>query len=131
MKCFLSENRTTMLVKTKTKAKEAKLSDFYAGMLEWQICRAAQIPGPGAYDEQTRGFKLPNGGHFSKFSSKGYCDDDIKRGLSTPGPADYPTHVLPKAPGGRFNQSKSKSELDWIALRWRFLSNHPSTVSNS
>jgi hypothetical protein len=106
-----------MLFKTITKPKEAKLSDFYAGMLEWQICRAAKIPGPGAYDGQTRGLKLPNGGHFSKFSPKGYCDADIKRGLSTPGPADYSTHVLPRATGGRFNQSKSKSELDWIASR--------------
>lgn len=99
----------------KSRGKGAKLSQFHAGLLDWQIYRAAQVPGPGAYDYLS--MKLPNGGHFSKFSSKGYCDDDIKRGLSTPGPADYPIPVLPKASGGRFNQSRSKSELDWIALR--------------
>ena len=100
----------------KSKAKPAKLSQFYAGLLDWQIYRAAQIPGPGAYDCNST--KLPNGGHFSKLGSKqGFCDEVMKRGLSTPGPADYPIAPLPRASGGRFNQSKSKSELDWIALR--------------
>lgn len=35
------------------------------------------------------------GGRFSEFTPKGYCDDDIKRALNMPGPADYPAPRLP------------------------------------
>lgn len=29
---------------------DVKMSDMYSGMLDWQIFRAAQIPGPGTYN---------------------------------------------------------------------------------
>ena len=96
---------------------KVKLSDTYSGQLEWQIYRAAQVPGPGAYDSHLCGSQLPNGGTFSRFTPKGYCDDDIRKASSMPGPADYPPPSLPAVSGGRFNQSRPKSELEWIALR--------------
>jgi hypothetical protein len=39
---------------------------------------AAQIPGPGHYDNANG--KGINGGRFSKFTPKGYVDDCIKKG---------------------------------------------------
>jgi hypothetical protein len=93
-------------------AQEAKFTDTSAGLLDWQIYRAAQTPGPGEYG--SRPLPLPGGGRFSRFKPKGYADDMIKRGLGTPGPADYPAPKMPATPGGRFNASKPKTELEWI-----------------
>jgi hypothetical protein len=94
-------------------AQEAKFSDAAVGMIDWQIYRAAQVPGPGEYGEG-RKLPLPNGGRFSRFKPKGYADDLIKRAMGAPGPADYAAPKLPPTTGGRFNASKPKTELEWI-----------------
>jgi hypothetical protein len=64
-------------------AQEAKFSDAGTGLLDWQIYRAAQTPGPGEYG--VRPLPLPNGGRFSRFKPKGYADDAIKRAMGSPG----------------------------------------------
>jgi len=94
-------------------AVEAKFSEASAGLMDWQIYRAAQLPGPGHYGAG-KPLPLPNGGRFSRFKPKGYADDMIKRAMEGPGPTDYPAPPLPPTSGGRFNESRPKSELEWI-----------------
>jgi len=79
-----SKNDTPIFVRKE--AMESKFSEASTGLLDWQIYRAAQTPGPGEYGSG-RPLPLPNGGRFSKFKPKGYCDDLIKRAMGTPGPA--------------------------------------------
>uniref|UniRef100_A0A7S4JSP7 Uncharacterized protein n=2 Tax=Guillardia theta TaxID=55529 RepID=A0A7S4JSP7_GUITH len=99
-------------------AREAKFSEQFTSQLDWQIYRSAQIPGPGSYIASNE-YELPKGGTWSKFKTKGYCDDVIRKGKETPGPADYPSPKFPPTSGGRISRTRSKTVMDWIELRAR------------
>jgi hypothetical protein len=44
-----AQQKNTMPFPVADKGKDVKLAEMYAGMLDWQIYRAGQTPGPGQY----------------------------------------------------------------------------------
>eukprot|EP00295_Goniomonas_pacifica_P041942 CAMPEP_0175985890 /NCGR_PEP_ID=MMETSP0108-20121206/49839_1 /TAXON_ID=195067 ORGANISM="Goniomonas pacifica, Strain CCMP1869" /NCGR_SAMPLE_ID=MMETSP0108 /ASSEMBLY_ACC=CAM_ASM_000204 /LENGTH=307 /DNA_ID=CAMNT_0017316975 /DNA_START=106 /DNA_END=1030 /DNA_ORIENTATION=+ len=95
--------------------------------LDWIQYHASKMPGPGAYNNH--GSKKISGGRISRARPKtslewveyhGSCAsflavsnlNDAARGL--PGPGTYNPPKAPAIGGGRFNESRPKSELDWV-----------------
>ncbi len=92
--------------------------------LDWQIYRAAKLPGPAEYSPMNS--KLYQSGGTVKFSadnSKSALDWEIYRAKQIPGPAAYSIGdqardgAKNQASAPRFGADESKSMIDWVIHR--------------
>ena len=90
--------------------------------LDIKIRTAKALPSPGQYNVQNdrliRKFHAPSA-FISNTNSESQLETIIRTSKATPGPNAYnllrPMSAI--VSGGKFNTSKSKSELDWVILR--------------
>jgi hypothetical protein len=78
--------------------------------VEWQMYRAAQLPGPGQYE--TGQLRLPPGGRLNESNPKSDIEWTIHRAKEIPGPGEYDPVLAGMTSGVRFNSHISKSHLE-------------------
>ena len=92
--------------------------------VEWQMYRAAQLPGPGQYE--TGQLRLPPGGRLNESNPKSDIEWTIHRAKEIPGPGEYDPVLAGMTSGVRFNSHISKSHLEVRGARVLQVPHHPS-----
>eukprot|EP01051_Picozoa_sp_SAG22_P002427 SAG22_NODE_107_length_19899_cov_24.034141_4_plen_483_part_00 len=85
-------------------------------MIDWQILRAARMPGPSDYDVPgMKEYIAGLGGRLPDSKSPGFIDKIMERANDTPAPNAYSLPgIADTTTGGRMGNSKPKGMLDWV-----------------
>jgi hypothetical protein len=90
--------------------------------VEWTIDLSRDKPGPGRYNPDstvTSNFYQVTGGRISSSKVPSDVDWSMQRAKMIPGPGEYQVrkHTPLLLPGGKFNMSNPKSDLDLVILK--------------